>query len=181
MQSKGTRLSGLALTLLSALVALAFVAGPAQARCEICDQYTLDIPEPQDNGGSSGGGDSSGGDSSGGEPAPAPVPVTPTAPAPVSPTEPVPTTTDAKPDRDKPKPKPEPEYVSAPDLAKAIAASYATAEDNAPAQSTPLSYDEGDSTSEAALAGLGSPGTAVLLVVLLAAGAAVAFGRRRSA
>jgi hypothetical protein len=46
--------------------------------------------------------------------------------------------------------------------------------------STPLSYDESESTSQAALAGLGNPGTVALIVVLVAAGAAVAIGRRRA-
>jgi hypothetical protein len=47
--------------------------------------------------------------------------------------------------------------------------------------SEPLAYDESDSASEAALAGLGSPGTIALLTALLAAGAAVAIARRRAA
>jgi outer membrane biosynthesis protein TonB len=178
MQSKGTRVVGLALTLLGALVAMALVAGTAQARCEICDQYTLDIPEPNDNG---GGGDSSGGDTSEAAPAPEPAPAAPVAPAPVAPTEPVTTVPDAQPDKDKPKPKPKPEYVDAPDLAKAVAKGYAVAENSTPVPSIPLAYDEGESTSEAALAGLGRPRTAVLLAILLAAGAAVAISRRRSA
>jgi hypothetical protein len=47
-------------------------------------------------------------------------------------------------------------------------------------ESTPLEYESSESTTEAALSGLGSPGTVALIVVLVAAGAAVAIGRRRA-
>jgi len=46
--------------------------------------------------------------------------------------------------------------------------------------SIPLEYEGEDSAPGAALAGLGSPGTIALLAALIAAGAAIAVGRRRT-
>lgn len=173
MISTGKALAGAAVAMLLVVAGLAATAAPAQAGCEICDQYTLDIPEPQDNGGGSSG--SGSGDSpSGGEPAPAPVaPPAPVEPAPVAPVEPAPVASAAdERDRDKPKPKPDPEPI--------VTKVDVYSGDPALPESTPLEYDESASASEAALAGLGSPGTVALLIALIAAGAAVAIGRRRA-
>lgn len=165
------------LALVCALFAVAAVATPAQAGCEICDQYTLDIPEPKNDGNQGSGGGSSDGsaDGSGTEaPAPAPVPVTPTTdPEPVTPaTEPAPAEEPKAEKKKRRKPKP------APDLVRARA-DAPRVEPALPA-STPLEYDSSDSATEAALAGLGSPGTVALIVILIGAGVAVAVGRRRS-
>ena len=179
MHAKGTLFARLALASLCALLGVALAAVPAQAGCEICDQYTLDIPEPPSSGGG-GSSDGGGGDTSVPEstPAPAPAPVAPVEAAPVAPVEPATTDSGPEPDRDKPKDKPKPKPEPAPDplLLKTVDASGGSL----PPASTPLEYDSSESTPEAALAGLGSPGTVALIVVLFAAGAATAIGRRRS-
>jgi len=161
-----------------ALIA-ALAPAPAQAGCPICDQYTLDIPDPT-NGGSSDGGSFDAGSEPAPQPDPAPEP-TSSAPATTTPSATVPattapvTTTDTSADESKPKhhaePAPEP-FVpvradGAPDSAVALT-------------SVPLDYDGEGSAPGAALAGLDSPGTIALLAALIAAGAAVAVGRRRS-
>ena len=184
--SRGTA-ARLSLALICAFAALAATATGASAGCPICDQYTLDIPDPKGggNGGNSGGnGDSSAPDP---DPAPAPAPAPAATPAPVpatpapapAPAPTAPATATASQDehnkkhrrKHKQEPNRKPELVQTD--ATAAAPEYASSE--------PLVYDEGDSAPQAALAGLGSPGTVALLAALLAAGATVALARRRAA
>lgn len=148
----------------AALVAGSVLASPARAAdCPICDQYTLDIPDPEgkdrdperDSGGSS--------DNAPELPA-APVASAPAAPAPAPVAEPQ-EAPKPKPERKRkrrePEPAAEPVVVSEPE----------------PPTSEPLEYQEA-SASSAALSALGQPGTlALLTAVALFAGAA---GLRRS-
>ena len=157
----------------------ALAPAAAQAGCPICDQYTLDIPDPT-NGGSSDGGSFDSGTEPAPTPDPAPEPTTSvpatTAPSTTAPATTAPVaTTDTSADQDKAKKKAEPapepfvpvRVDGAPDSAVALT-------------SVPLEYDGEDSAPGAALAGLDSPATIALLAALIAAGAAVAVGRRRS-
>jgi len=163
---------------LAGALALALFAAlsptPAQAGCPICDQYTLDIPDADDAG---GGEFSSGGSDPSTDPAP-----TPSTPAPsTAPTTTVPETTSTT------TVVPETDSTSAkkPDSEPAPEPFVPVRVDGPPEQatvltSTPLHYEGESSASGAALAGLGSPGAIALLAALIAAGAAVAVGRRRS-
>jgi hypothetical protein len=150
--------------LLAVFAALALAPG-AQASCAICDEYTLDIPDPK--GGKGGDGDIPTSDPA---PEPPPAPAAPppapveVAPAPASEA----VTDDAEPRKRKPK-RAEPVEIRrwirpapAPGLI-----------------STPLRFEQSQSAPEAALAGLGQPGTLALLGLLAAAGTAIAVGRRR--
>jgi hypothetical protein len=171
----------IALALAGALalsLAAALAPASAQAGCSICGEYTLDMPDA--GVGDGGTFDSGGADtSSGSAPAPTPAPTT-TTPAPTAPaTTTVPETTTptttaepagAGPDEERAEPT-EPfvpvRVDGPPDSGQGLA-------------SKPLHYEGEDSAAGAALAGLESPGTIALLAALIAAGAAVAVGRRRS-
>lgn len=164
---------GIALALAATLALALFAAlspTTAQAGCPICDQYTLDIPDPTNGGGTYGGNEPEPEPTT---PAPAPAPATTTVPATTVPETVVPTTAPDAPVKDtkKAKPKPPPfvpvRVDGPPETGTALT-------------STPLSYEGEDSAPAAALAGLGSPGTIALLAALVAAGAAIAVGRRRS-
>jgi hypothetical protein len=177
-RARGRLLIALALAGVLGLALLAALApAPAQAGCSICDEYTLDMPET--SAGSGGTFDSGGSEgSSGSTPAPAPT----TTPAPSAPTttttvpetttstattEPAATTTDKEPAEAAPEPFVPVRVDGPPETGDVVA-------------SKPLHYEGEDSAPAAALAGLGSPGTIALLAALIAAGAAVAVGRRRA-
>ncbi len=174
-----------ALTLFLALIAL--LPARAEAGCAICDQYTLDIPDAHNGSSGSGSGGNFGSgstpsttpapDTSTTAPTPATTPVTPatTVPETTTPVTPATTAPDAtapEPDRQHhvkpaPEPLPPPHGIGVdPPKPKGLV-------------SSPLSYDSGSGTG-AALDGLATPATIALLAALLAAGAAVGLGYRRS-